>query len=164
MTKVKFGVCLPIFAGASAWDYSVNIKSIRSIIKSAEDLGFNSLWVCDHLTMGKNGCNLEGWTVLAAASQLCESMQLGTLVLSATHRSPALLAKMGATLDVLSGGRLELGIGAGWRRSEQVSYGLPWEESARDRVQRLVETVEIVKGMWTETTFSYKGRFYEVKG
>jgi alkanesulfonate monooxygenase SsuD/methylene tetrahydromethanopterin reductase-like flavin-dependent oxidoreductase (luciferase family) len=139
------------------------MKDIRSIIKSSENLGFDSLWVCDHLTMGLDGCNLEGWTVLSAASQICESMQLGTLVLSATHRPPALLAKMGATLDVLSNGRLELGIGAGWRRSEQVSYGLPWEESVKDRVQRLVETVKIVKGMWTEHTFSYTGRFYEVK-
>lgn len=163
LAKAKFGVCLPIYAGATAWDYSVNIKGIRSTVKSCEDLGFDSLWVCDHLTMGQNGCNLEGWTVLSAASQLCESMQLGTLVLSATHRPPALLAKMAATLDVLSNGRLELGIGAGWRRSEQVSYGLPWEPSAKDRVQRLVETVEIVKGMWTEDVFSYVGRYYEIK-
>ena len=163
MSKVKFGVCLPIHAGASAWDYSVNIKDVKSIIKSSEQLGFDSLWVCDHLTMGKNGCNLEGWTVLSAASQLCQSMQLGTLVLSATHRPPALLAKMGATLDVLSDGRLELGIGAGWRRVEQVSYGLPWEESAKNRLQRLVETVEIVKGMWTQDVFSYAGRYYNIK-
>jgi alkanesulfonate monooxygenase SsuD/methylene tetrahydromethanopterin reductase-like flavin-dependent oxidoreductase (luciferase family) len=163
LAKVKFGVCLPIHAGASAFDYSINIKSIKSIVKSSEDLGFDSLWVCDHLTMGQNGNNLEAWTVLSAASQLCESMRLGTLVLCATHRPPALLAKMGATLDVISNGRLELGLGAGWRRSEQVSYGLPWEESVKDRLQRFVETIEIVKGMWTQDMFNYDGRYYHIK-
>jgi len=74
-----------------------------------------------------------------------------------------LLAKMGATLDVISNGRLELGLGAGWRRSEQVSYGLPWEESVKDRLQRFVETIEIVKGMWTQDMFNYDGRYYHIK-
>jgi alkanesulfonate monooxygenase SsuD/methylene tetrahydromethanopterin reductase-like flavin-dependent oxidoreductase (luciferase family) len=163
MSKVKFGVCLPIFTVANPSGYTVNAKDLKTMVTSSEELGYDSLWVCDHLTMGREGYNLEAWTVLSAASQLCASMRLGTLVLSASHRPPALLAKMAATLDVLSNGRMELGLGAGWRRSEQESYGLAWEPSARDRIRRLVETVEIVKGMWTNQAFSYSGRFYMVK-
>jgi len=163
MTKAQFGVCLPVYAGASAFDYNVDFGVIKSTISDCEELGFNSLWVPDHLTLGRDGYNLECWTVLSAASQLCESMRLGTLVLCAAHRSPALLAKMAATLDVLSNGRMELGLGAGWRASEQISYGLPWEPSAKARVQRLIETVEIVKGMWSNESFTYSGRYYNVK-
>ena len=163
MGRTRFGVCLPVFAGGSAWDYNVNFEVMKSKISECEERGFDSLWFPDHLTMGREGYNLECWTVLSAASQLCESMRLGTLVLCPTHRPPALLAKMAATLDVLSNGRLELGLGAGWRRSEQVSYGLPWEPSVKARVQRLIETVEIIRGMWTNEAFSFSGQYYDVK-
>lgn len=164
MSKAKFGIGLPICGGFSAWDYNVSSFGImRRTISQCEDLDFDSLWVADHLTMGRDGNNLESWTVLSAASQLCESMRLGTLVLCPTHRSPALLAKMAATLDVLSNGRLELGLGAGWRRSEQVSYGLAWEPSVKARIQRLNETVEIVTGMWTNEVFNFTGQYYSVK-
>lgn len=163
MGNTKFGVCLPVFAGASAWDYTVNFRVMKSLILECEELGFDSAWIADHLTMGRDGHNLECWTVLSAASQLTERMRLGTLVLCATHRPPALLAKMAATLDVISNGRLELGLGAGWRRSEQVSYGLTWESSVKARVQRLIETVKIVRGMWTNEVFSFSGRYYSIK-
>ena len=136
---------------------------MKALITSAENLGFDSLWVCDHLTLGSGGDNLEAWTVLSIASQLCESLRLGTLVLSASHRPPALLAKMASTLDVLSNGRLDLGLGPGWRRSEQISYGLPWEPIAKDRVTRLEETVQILRGMWTEEVFSFSGRYYRIQ-
>ena len=105
---------------------------------------------------------LECWTVLAAASQLSERLRLGTLVLNVNHRSPALLAKMAATLDVRSNGRLELGLGAGWRGSEQLSYGMPWTPSTKLRIERLIEAVEIIRGMWTTDHFSYSGRYYSV--
>jgi alkanesulfonate monooxygenase SsuD/methylene tetrahydromethanopterin reductase-like flavin-dependent oxidoreductase (luciferase family) len=69
---------------------------------------------------------------------------------------------MAASLDVLSNGRLELGLGAGWRGSEQVSYGLPWVPSTKARVQMLVEAIEIIKGMWSNDTFTYTGTYYHV--
>lgn len=155
MGKIKFGVVLPVFAGASAWDYGLEFGAQKRIIEVSEKLGFDSLWVCDHLNLGYGGQILEAWTVLSAASQLTERMHLGTMVLCATHRSPALLAKMAATLDVISNGRLELGLGAGWRASEQISYGLPWEPSVKARADRLVEATEIIKGMWTNERFTY---------
>ena len=163
MPKPKFGFCLPVLAGASAWDNGLNFEVIKSTIAESERLGFDSLWVPDHLTMGYKNQILECWTVLSAASQLSEHMRLGTLVACVGHRSPSLLAKMGATLDIISNGRLELGLGAGWRGSEQVSYGFSWEPSVRARHQQLIETVEIVEGMWTNQSFTYTGKYYRVK-
>ncbi len=162
MTKTKFGFCLPIFAGASAWDYSIDFASMKSSIASCEQLGFDSLWVPDHLTMGYHNEILECWTVLAAASQLSEHLRLGTLVLNINHRSPSILAKMAATLDVISNGRLELGLGAGWRGSELLSYGMPWNPSTKPRVERLIEAVKIIRGMWANKQFSYSGQYYSV--
>jgi len=163
MSKPRLGLCLPVLAGASAWNYDLDFRVMKSVVLECERLGFDSLWVPDHLTMGYKGQILECWTVLAAVSQLTERMRLGTLVLCVSHRSPALLAKMGATLDFLSNGRLEFGLGAGWRGSELTSYGLPWEPSTKARVQRLVEALEIIKGMWTNEKFTYTGRYYSVK-
>lgn len=164
MSKPRFSIVLPIFAGASALDFRLNTEHLAQTAKIAEGLGFDSLWVPDHLSMGKGGEILEAWTVLSAISQHCHRMHLGGLVLCATHRSPALLAKMSATLDVMTCGRLELGIGAGWRGSEQRSYGLPWNSSARVRVEQLCETIEILKGMWTNESFSFTGKHYKVQG
>jgi len=162
MAKPKIGLCLPTFAGASAWDLTLSFETMKSIIRTSEALDFDSLWVADHLTMGHDSQILEAWTVLAAASQFTERMRIGTLVACASHRPPTLLAKMAATLDVISNGRLELGLGAGWRGSEQVSYGLPWESSFKERLHRLTETVEIIKGMWTNQNFTYTGKYYQV--
>jgi alkanesulfonate monooxygenase SsuD/methylene tetrahydromethanopterin reductase-like flavin-dependent oxidoreductase (luciferase family) len=163
MSRVKFSFVLPIFAGASALDYDLKNRELKGIIEAAEQLGYDSLWVPDHLNLGYRGEILEAWTVLAAASQLCKRMHLGGLVLCVSHRSPALLAKMSSTLDVLSNGRVELGIGVGWRGSEQMSYGLPWIPSVRERVQQLTEAVEIVKGMWTNDHFTYLGKYFKVE-
>ena len=153
---------LPIFAGASALNFDLNVKVLKETIKLSERLGFESLWVPDHLNLGHRGEILEAWTFLAAASQTCDRMHLGALVLCVSHRSPALVAKMAATLDALSDGRLELGLGVGWRGSEQLSYGLPWNPSVRVRDQQLVEAIEIIKGMWANERFSYVGRYFTV--
>jgi len=163
LPRPKFGFCIPVFSGASAWDYNLDFRLMKSTIIACERLGFDSLWVPDHLAMGYKGQIFECWTVLAAASHLTEKIRLGTLVLAATHRCPAVLAKMAATLDVLSNGRLELGLGAGWRASEQTSYGLPWEPSVKERIQQLTETVEIIEGMWSNESFTYSGSYYNVK-
>ena len=95
MKMTQFGFCLPIFAGASAWDYSVDFTTMKSSINLCEQLGFDSLWVPDHLTMGYKDEVLECWTVLAAASQLSEHLRLGTLVLNVIHRSPVPSSKDG---------------------------------------------------------------------
>ena len=104
---------------------------------------------------------LECWTTLAALSAVTSKIRLGTMVLCNSFRNPALLAKMAATLDVISNGRLEFGIGAGVQRNEHVAYGIPFPEP-RARINRLKEAVEITKKLWTEETVSYKGKFYRI--
>jgi alkanesulfonate monooxygenase SsuD/methylene tetrahydromethanopterin reductase-like flavin-dependent oxidoreductase (luciferase family) len=163
LVKTRYGFGLPIYSGASLSNDNLSFEDIKSSIKKCETLGYDSVWVPDHVMLGNNDRVFECWTILSAASQITEHVRLGTLVACVTHRSPALLAKMAATLDVISNGRLELGLGVGWRGSEQVAYGLPWEQSARVRVDRLRESVQIIKGLWGNEKFSFDGRYYTLK-
>jgi F420-dependent oxidoreductase-like protein len=162
MPKTKFGVALPINAGTSAWDESLNFERMKDVTRVCERLGYESIWAPDHLMTGDSLQTLEVWTVLAGLSQVTETMRLGTLVDCTTHRNPALLAKIAATLDIMSNGRVDLGIGAGWNGYEQLAYGLPWEEVPKARIQRLVEAVKIIRGMWTNDRFTFKGKYYSV--
>jgi F420-dependent oxidoreductase-like protein len=162
MPQAKFGLDVPINAGSSAWDDGLNFERMKEVTMICEGLGFDSVWGPDHFMTGDTLETLEVWTVLAGLSQVTETMHLGTLVTCASHRNPALLAKIVATLDVMSNGRVELGIGAGWNGFEQLAYGMPWEEIPKERIQRLVETIKIVKGMWTEDRFTFKGKYYNV--
>ena len=102
---------------------------------------------------------LECWTTLSALSTLTKKIRLGTLVTCNSFRNPALLAKIAATLDNISNGRLELGIGAGVQKNEHDAYGVPFL-SAKERVERLSEAVEIIKKLWTENEVSYNGKHY----
>jgi alkanesulfonate monooxygenase SsuD/methylene tetrahydromethanopterin reductase-like flavin-dependent oxidoreductase (luciferase family) len=163
LNKIRYGFCLPLFSGASAWDYDLDFKQMKKAIVAAESLGLDSVWVPDLLSMGYGDRIFEAWTILSAASQITDEIRLGTLVSCVTHRSPSLLAKMSATLDVISDGRFELGLGAGWRSSEQIAYGFQWEPSVARRLQRLAEAVEIIKGMWTNPRFTYLGEYFKVK-
>ena len=162
MPKAKFGICLPVNAGTSAWDYGLNFERMKKVTRICESLGFESVWAPDHLMTGESLETLEVWTVLAGLSQITEKMRLGTLVSCTSHRNPALLAKIVATLDNMSNGRVDLGIGAGWNGYEQLAYGLPWEEVPKARIDRLVEAVQIIRGMWTNDRFTFKGKYYSV--
>ena len=162
MPKVKFGLDLPIDAGSSAWDNGLNFERMKQVTKACENLGFESVWAADHLMTGPTLETLEVWTVLAALSQVTETMRLGTLVTCTTHRNPAVLAKIASTLDVISNGRMELGIGAGWNGYEQLAYGLQWEELPKARIERLVEAIQIIRGLWTHDRFSFAGKYYNV--
>lgn len=161
--KAKFGIVLPVNAGTSAWDYGLNFERMRDVTKICEGLGFDSVWVPDHVMTGHNYETFEAWTILAGLSQITEKMRLGTLVSSPPHRTPPVLAKIVATLDVMSNGRVDLGIGAGNNRNEKLAYNLPWEDAPKSRISRLVETIKILKGMWTNDSFTFKGKYYSVK-
>lgn len=163
LTKAKFGIVLPVIAGTSAWDYGMNFERMREVTKICEGLGLDSIWVPDHLMSGQSNETFEAWTILAGLSQVTGSMRLGTLVTCPTHRYPAVLAKLAATLDVMSNGRVDLGIGAGWNRKEQSAYNLAWEEVPKERITRLIETIKILRGMWTNDSFTFAGRYYSVK-
>ncbi len=101
---VKFGVGLPVFSGASALTRSIEFDAIEKYALRAEELGYDSLWAADHLVLGGQDGELEVWTALSALAMKTRRIRLGTLVLCNSHRSPALLAKMAATLDYISGG------------------------------------------------------------
>ncbi len=104
---------------------------------------------------------LECWTTLSALSSVTERIRLGTMVSCNSFRNPSLLAKMAATLDNISKGRLEFGIGAGVQKKEHIAYGFPFP-SSNVRIERLKEAVEIIKKLWTEEKASYKGKYYTI--
>jgi alkanesulfonate monooxygenase SsuD/methylene tetrahydromethanopterin reductase-like flavin-dependent oxidoreductase (luciferase family) len=104
---------------------------------------------------------LECWTTLSALSSLTAKIRLGTMVLCTSFRNPALLAKMAATLDAISGGRLEFGIGAGVQRDEHTAYGMSFPKPSV-RIDRMKEAVEIILKLWTEEKASYEGKYYRI--
>ena len=121
----------------------------------------DSLWVSDHFmyTTSDKG-SLEPFSSLAALAARTGSVTLGTKVACAAFRHPGLLAKLGTTLDVVSGGRFVLGIGAGWHRPEFEAFGFSFDR----RVSRMREVVDIVKKLWTQSVTNYDGEFYQIRG
>jgi alkanesulfonate monooxygenase SsuD/methylene tetrahydromethanopterin reductase-like flavin-dependent oxidoreductase (luciferase family) len=123
---------------------------------------FTSAWVSDHLQEGEGGYN-EAWTTLTYLAALYPRLRFGNLVLSQSYRNPALLAKMAATLAAFSGGRLVMGLGAGWLQEEYVAYGYPFPR-AGIRVAQLAETIQILKAMWTQWPATFEGEHYAIHG
>ena len=161
MNKIKFGVFLPFYAFKfEKTNPSSRFDRVRNIVLECERLGYDSVWLDDHLMFGKSPV-FECWTTIAALSSITAKIRLGTMVLCNSFRNPALLAKMAATLDVISKGRLELGIGAGVQKDEHTAYGIPFLQS-HERIGRMKEAVEIIKKMWTEEKASYEGKYYRI--
>jgi F420-dependent oxidoreductase-like protein len=161
LNKIKFGVFLPFYAFKfEETKPSAHFNRVRNIVLECERLGYDSVWLDDHLMFGKKPV-LECWTTIAALSSITTKIRLGTMVLCNSFRNPALLAKMAATLDVISNGRLEFGIGAGVQRDEHAAYGIPFLQP-HERIGRMNEAVEIIKKMWTEEKASYEGKYYRI--
>ncbi len=136
------------------------------VAELADELGYDSVWVYDHfhnVPFPAHETMFEAWTTLAAISQRTERVKLGQMVGCAPYRNPGLLAKITSNLDVISGGRLIWGIGAGWYDHEFKGYGYEFP-SAADRIRALAETVEIVTAMWSEPDVSYEGRYFTLDG
>jgi len=158
---VKFGVFIPFYAfGPDSWKSSI-FGRIKEITLECEELGYHSIWLDDHLMYGQTPI-LECWTVLSALSAVTARIRLGTLVLSAAFRKPAVLAKMAATLDVITNGRLELGLGAGVQKEAHIAYGFSFP-SLKERADRLMETIEIIKALWSGEETTYHGQYFEVE-
>lgn len=158
---IRFGV--KTSQAAEYGDYTV----LSKIWLEAERLGFDSGWLFDHFfelpSRGpSNDPCLECWTTLTALAAETKKLRLGVTVMCVSYRNPALLAKMTSTLDVISHGRLNLGIGAGWAGVEHAAYGFPFNKPAV-RVAKLREAVKIVKKMWTEDKASFKGKYYVIR-
>ena len=129
-----------------------------------ERLGFDSAWDCDHFVQPSRptGPYYEAWTLLAGLAARTERIRIGVLVTSNTFRHPALLAKQAATVDHLSNGRLDLGLGAGWYEPEHHMFGLEFPGPA-ELVGRFREAVEIVDSALRQDTTTYAGQYYEVR-
>jgi len=138
---------------------------VLNIWQVADGLKFDTAWTFDHffpIFTDPKGPQLEGWTTLTALAMKTQHVRVGTLVTGVTYREPAVLAKIGATLDVITGGRLEMGIGAGWFQLEHESLGIPFYTTA-ERIKRLGEACEVILRMWTEDAATYDGTYYHLK-
>jgi F420-dependent oxidoreductase-like protein len=138
----------------------------RALAATAERAGFEALFRSDHyasLDGRARGGALDAWTTLSALAAVTETIRLGTLVSPATFRHPSVLARQVVTADHVSGGRVELGLGAGWHEREHAAHGFPFE-STRERFDRLAEQLEIVHRSWHEAPFDFAGRFYALDG
>ena len=135
-----------------------------SLWQEVDGLGFDTAWVFDHflpIFSNPTGPCLEGWTALAALAMATKNVRLGVMVTGNTYRHPAVLAKMATTVDIISGGRLILGIGAGWFELEHREYGMPFPQVA-ERLARLDETLAVLKRLWTEEQVTFTGRYYQL--
>ena len=152
--KVSFGI--QMVQESTTWE------DLVATWKEAERLGFESAWLHDHFisTPGdRDDWVFEGWTTLAALATQTEEIRIGTLVTGNTYRNPAILAKMATTVDHVSGGRLDFGIGAAWKEHEHRAYGIPFY-TARERAKRLGEALEVITRLWTEEKPSFRGQYY----
>ena len=148
------------WSAADAWDRT------KELAQLTEELGYHHLWVYDHVeTVPRREPThvFEAFTTLAALAQHTTTIKLGQMVTCAAYRNAGLLAKEAACVDVFSGGRLILGIGAGWYDREYQAYGFPFP-SAGTRLQILEETVEVVKRLWSEETVTYQGKHLAFDG
>ena len=137
-----------------------------AIARTCERLGFEALLTSDHylsvVTTEEPGSN-DAWTLLGALAASTERLRLGTMVSPVTFRLPAVLAKAATTVDRISGGRVELGMGAGWWDQEHRTHGIPFPATP-ERFEMLEEQLEIVHGLWSEDVFSFEGRYYALQG
>jgi F420-dependent oxidoreductase-like protein len=137
---------------------------VEALWRHAEQTGWDAACVTDHFmpnTPERVGDMLESWTTLTALAALTKRMQVGTIVSGNTYRHPAVLAKMAANVDIISGGRLICGIGAGWQENEHQAYGLPFY-TVRERLQRLDEACQVLNMLWTQERSTFKGKYYQL--
>ena len=153
--SLKIGVQLPEVERLVRW------PELRDMAQTAEGIGFDSLWLGDHLLYRRESGNVgpwEVWTSLAGLAQAKNKVQLGPLVAATSFHSPPMLAKMAATVDEISGGRLILGLGAGWNEPDYTAYGFPYDH----RVSRFEEAFTIVRTLLHDGAIDFHGQFYEV--
>lgn len=167
---MRLGLALPHYDTSFA-NQPVSWDGVRRVAQLAERSGFSSVWISDHLFLdwGKYGGPsdrqgaLESWTTLSALGAVTEKVRLGTLTLCNDLRYPSLLAKMAASLDRLSGGRLDVGLGAGWYEPEYKAAGIPFDPPGT-RIRRVGEAAEIVRRLLAGEELTFSGRFYATDG
>src|SRR5579864_5959734 len=158
-----FRMTHPLRIGIKHSGQDTTIESLRAVWRIADEGGFDHVWDFDHLaSIGGGGPDrpiFEGWSLQAAMAEATQRVRIGCLVTGNTYRNPALLAKIAVTVDHLSGGRLELGIGAAWAEIEHRMYGI---EGLDHRVGRLSESLQILKSLFTKERTNFEGRYYRM--
>jgi alkanesulfonate monooxygenase SsuD/methylene tetrahydromethanopterin reductase-like flavin-dependent oxidoreductase (luciferase family) len=164
--SLEFAINVPSSAGVgghkdhpfwpkATWD------DIRNLAERADAAGFDTIAFPDHFTIGE-GTTFECFSTLSALAMVTEDAMLYPKVVNSLFRNPGLLAKTGATFDTISGGRLKMGLGAGWVGSEMTAYGYEWPDPV-ERIRRMEETAEILKRLWTGSTVDYDGEYYSLE-
>lgn len=145
--------------------HQLDWPELRDRVQFAESLGFDGAWVFDHfkpLAGDPDGKTMEGWTLLAGLAASTTRIRLGTLVTGITYRPPALLATEAVTVDHISGGRLELGVGAAWFEGEHRMLGFPFPRT-RERIERLEEGIQVMRALMTQDNATFEGRYYHLE-
>ncbi|MBI3522048.1 MAG: TIGR03560 family F420-dependent LLM class oxidoreductase [Chloroflexi bacterium] len=144
--------------------FGFSFRDLVDISRDAEATGFRAVWLSDHLFLNRDSVAtdcLEAWTALAGLATSTKTIRLGTMVTCQSYRNPALLAKIAAGVDRMSGGRLEFGIGAGWKELEYRAYGYEFPPPGV-RIDQLRETLEICTRMWRDERATFHGAHYRV--
>ena len=152
-----------ILFGANVPQIGAGYENMKKVVLECERFGFDFVWISDHLQdFSPSNSLLECWTTISALAQATQHIRLCTIVLNNLFRHPSLLAKMASTLDHISGGRLDLGIGAGWYEDECISNGIPFPKSSI-RIEQLEEAIELMEKLWTKDNVSFVGKYYCLK-
>ena len=169
MTSVRFGLFVPqgwILDLVDIEDPVEQFETMSRVARTAERLGFDSIWLYDHFHTYHTPVietTFECWTSTAALARDTTRIRLGQMVTCNGYRNPALLAKMASTVDVLSHGRLDFGLGAGWYEHEYRAYGYPFPATG-ERLQRLREAVQVIRAMWSQPQATFEGTYYSIAG
>jgi F420-dependent oxidoreductase-like protein len=167
--KVKFGILVPQGWMMDLEDIEDPVEKYEAMTRvavEAEKLGFDSVWLYDHFHTYPTPAleaTFECWTSTAALARDTSTIRIGQMVTCNSFRNPALLAKMASTVDVLSHGRLDFGIGAGWYEEEYTAYGYPYPSDG-ERLRMLGEALQVIRAMWTEPCATFEGKYYQVRG
>ncbi|MGI5347308.1 LLM class F420-dependent oxidoreductase [Streptomyces sp. CA-250714] len=164
---MKFSIFMPTGFAQEFADFTDPVAAyvrMMEIARMADDAGYHALLAPDHLTTVRpsNSMVFEAWTLIAALARETTNVRIGHLVTGNGYRNPALQAKMASTVDVLSAGRLEFGIGAGWLEHDHLQYGYEFGTTG-ERLRKLEEAVQVVLALWTEEKATFEGRYYQIR-
>ncbi len=141
-------------------------EAMTNVAKAADEDGYESIWMVDHfhtVPTPSQEVTFETWMSLAGIARDTRRVRIGQIVTCNGYRNPALLAKMASTFDVLSHGRLNFGIGAGWYEHEYRAYGYPYPD-APERLRMLREALQVILAMWTQEEAVFEGKYYQIRG
>ena len=142
-----------------------SFDTMKSLAEHVEKTGWDGLWLADHFMPNAEDTTApwpEAWTTLSALAAVIPRIRIGTLVSGNTYRHPAILAKMAATVDHISGGRVVLGLGSGWQENEHEKYGIPFY-TVNSRLRRLDEACQVINRLFLEESVDFEGEFYQLK-